>query len=209
MILIVDPDTAFTQLVHCHLERLLPGVPVLEASNGLQALAQGHEHCQQLRVVGIEAALPLLDGRILGAALRRLAPRAVMVPFTAHNESLAFFEELGCEAPLLKPTSARRAARRFVYSYERSAPPVPQAAWFTAMCAQADALAACAAPKARPAAARISVAPPDLPIIGADREERLRQAQALLNRYMSRVGPADRGREIAQSLKLIEQCLSA
>ncbi|HEU5087280.1 MAG TPA: response regulator [Roseiflexaceae bacterium] len=200
MILLVDADQPLTDLVQRHLCERMPHVGIVTASNGLQALALAHVHAPRLRVVVLDVALPLMDGRVLAAAVRRAAPGATIVPFTEQYASLAFFAELGSADPILKPALPRAAARAIVRAYAASAQPLPQTAWFTAMCAQADTLVNIAAPLRSAEASRPA---------GRSQDERLLQAQALLQRYLERSNGHGRGREIAQSLKLIEQCLSA
>lgn len=200
MLMIVDSDKNGAHLLQQALKRQQPELSIELVSNGLQALELGHCYGAQLRLTVVEVKLAFLDGRFLATALRRLNPSMIIVPYTASREALGFFTELGCAEPIIKPCTPTGAATHILAAYKTAAPLPPDTAWFAAMCAQVDMLP------------YSSVARdwrwPMLESQSAERE-RLEKARTLLQRYTERTASHMRGRELAQSIKLIDQCLSA
>ncbi len=200
MLMLVDNDMEGARTIQHILKRRMPDVQVHVVNNGLQALELGHSYGTHMRLVALEVQLPFLDGRFLAAALRRLALSTVIIPFTSARDALPFFAELGCAEPLIKPCSPESVAERLISTYHTAATPAPEAAWLSAMCAQAEIIKSTALPK--------DWRWPVLASQEAERE-RIQKARALLQRYADRTGSHMRGRELAQSMKLLDQCLSA
>ena len=200
MLMIVDNDRSGAQTLQQVLQHHLPNVPTYVVNNGMQALELGHSYGAHMRLAAIEVQLPFLDGRFLAAALRRLTPATVIVPYTTASDALLFFADLGCAEPIIKPCSGEKAATQLSTAYHTAAAPTPQAAWFSAMCDQVDMLQPTTLPK--------DWRWPMLETQQAERE-RLQKARTLLQRYSDRTASHMRGRELAQSIKLIDQCLSA
>jgi DNA-binding NarL/FixJ family response regulator len=76
---------------------------VLTTRESLDGLALIQRHSAHVRVVVLDVRMPRVDGRWLFAEIRRLAPAARIIPYTADREAGAQLQELGSCPPLYKP----------------------------------------------------------------------------------------------------------
>ena len=110
LILIVDDEPAICETTRRTLER--QGYTVVQALDGIQALAQFTSHQPWVRAVVTDFMMPLLDGVTLARTLRALAPQTPIIVSSGGlfgkpgGEALRTFEELGIRHILHKPHTA-------------------------------------------------------------------------------------------------------
>lgn len=76
---------------------------------GIQLVQQ--QDPEQVRVILLDVHLQSGDGRWAVTELARLAPRAIVVPYTADEAAGKQLHELGCFVPLLKPAAPNHIVR--------------------------------------------------------------------------------------------------
>jgi two-component system, cell cycle sensor histidine kinase and response regulator CckA len=110
LVLVVDDEPAIQDTTRRTLERY--GYAVLQAHDGIEALAQFSAHPAEIRAVVTDFIMPLMDGVTLCRTLRVLAPRTPLLVSsgglfgTPGGEALRAFEELGIGHILHKPHNA-------------------------------------------------------------------------------------------------------
>ncbi|HEY9173591.1 MAG TPA: response regulator [Verrucomicrobiae bacterium] len=110
LILVVDDEPAICDTTRRTLER--QGYRVLQAHNGIEALAQYSAHQQEVRAVVTDFMMPLMDGVTLCRALRALSPQTPLVVSSGGlfgkvgAEASRALEELGVRHVLQKPHNA-------------------------------------------------------------------------------------------------------
>ena len=110
LVLVVDDEPSICETTRRTLER--QGYAVLQAHDGIEALAQFSPHQAEVRVVVTDFMMPLMDGVKLCRALRALSPRIPIIVSSGGlfgkpgGDVLHAFEELGVHNILYKPHNA-------------------------------------------------------------------------------------------------------
>ena len=103
MILIVeDQDILLGYLTRCA-TIAAPSLPVRTATNAVDALQIVRDHAAELRLVLLDAHMPVLDGRVAAVLIRQLAPHAWILPCTGDMSAVAMFIHVGCTDVIVKP----------------------------------------------------------------------------------------------------------
>jgi len=82
-ILIVDDNPMLRETVRSILESKFPALEILEAGNGMEALAQVHAHLPI--VILMDIRLPGENGLILTRKVKALYPKIVIIIFTSYD----------------------------------------------------------------------------------------------------------------------------
>jgi two-component system, cell cycle sensor histidine kinase and response regulator CckA len=110
-VLVVDDELAIRDTTRRALER--HGYAVLQASDGIEALAQFSSRKAEVRAVVTDFMMPLMDGLTLCRTLRVLSPQTPIIVFSGGlfgkegGEVLHTLEELGVRHVLHKPHTAQ------------------------------------------------------------------------------------------------------
>lgn len=103
VIVVIDDNPDALEIVRLAARKVRTPLEVLTARDSLDGLALIQRHCARVRVVVLDVRMPRVDGRWLFAEIRRLAPAARIVPYTADRDAGAQLQELGSCPPLYKP----------------------------------------------------------------------------------------------------------
>lgn len=108
--LVVDDDETVREVVVAYLHRA--GLPTVEASDGLQAVAAAREHRPQLVV--LDVMLPGIDGLEAMRRMRQADPALPVILLTARTaeEDRVLGLEVGADDYVVKPFSARELVLR-------------------------------------------------------------------------------------------------
>ncbi len=110
LVLVADDEAAVCSTIRRTLEQ--HGYAVLQAHDGIEALAQFSAHQKEVRVVVADFMMPLMDGVTLCRTLRALSPRTPIIVSAGGlfgnpgRSALRAFEELGVLHILHKPHTA-------------------------------------------------------------------------------------------------------
>jgi CheY-like chemotaxis protein len=110
MVLVVDDEPAICETTRRTLEH--HGYAVLQAHDGIEALAQCSAHQGAVRTVVTDFMMPLMDGVTLCRTLRVLSPQTPIIVSSGGlfgkpgEDALRTFEELGVRHILHKPHTA-------------------------------------------------------------------------------------------------------
>src|SRR5262249_46232270 len=147
----------------------------------------------RVRLVMLDINMPLMDGNLVAAQIRVLAPSVPVMPFTSHAASLPALIEMGCVLPVVKhPQVFSELPARMREAMALPIAPLPERAWITALRQSGNAVLAFVEQ------GMLSDA------LAADREAavRVRQAVDLLDKYCGRFpSPA---REVIQARKALQ-----
>lgn len=103
MILIVeDQDVLLGYMARCA-KVAEPSAQVHTATNAIDAIQIVREHSAELRLVLLDAHMPILDGRVAAVVIRQIAPNAWILPCTGDVGAFAMFTHVGCANALAKP----------------------------------------------------------------------------------------------------------
>ena len=80
-----------------------PSLPICTTTNAVDALQIVRDHAAELRLILLDAHMPVLDGRAAAVVIRQLAPNAWIVPCTGDAGAFITFSQLGCALPMAKP----------------------------------------------------------------------------------------------------------
>ncbi len=108
--LVVDDDDTVREVVVAYLHRA--GLPTVEASDGLQAVAAAREH--RPRIVVLDVMLPGIDGIEALRRMRESDPALPVILLTARTaeEDRVLGLEVGADDYVVKPFSARELVLR-------------------------------------------------------------------------------------------------
>jgi hypothetical protein len=129
LILLVDDEPAIRDAERRTLER--HGYRVLQAAEGIDALAQFHTHQGLIRAVITDAMMPVMDGITLCRTLKRLSPQTPIIVSSggllakAAGDSLHQLQSLGILHILHKPHTAELLLEALDEALHCPALPVP------------------------------------------------------------------------------------
>jgi CheY-like chemotaxis protein len=133
-ILIIDDDALLGRSLVRLAERTFPGWACLWARDGVAGVELAREHAAQLRLIVLDIAMPRMDGNLAAVQIRTIAPRAAVLPFTAHEGSWPMLRELGCTPPIRKhPDMVLSLARLMREALTSEVAPPPDAPWVRAL----------------------------------------------------------------------------
>jgi CheY-like chemotaxis protein len=119
-VLLVEDEGAVRQLARMVLE--LTGYGVLEAADGIQAVAVSGRHPGPIHVLVTDLRLPGMSGLELADRLRTLRPGLPVVCMSGWPDDLATAEGAGSPFPVLakpfRPSDLTRAVRQAIASSE-------------------------------------------------------------------------------------------
>ena len=195
-IILIDDDPVVGDTVQRLAERAFPDAYIVWAKNGLIGLEAIQRHIETVRLVVLDVHMPLLDGRLVAAQIRTLAPHVPVLPFSAHEPMLASLGEMGCVAPVIKhPAAMGKLTERMREAMNTPITATPQTPWMSAMRQSAEGVLAFTCGQT-----------PEMSIAGGAYDGRLTKVSSRLEQYCARFPkPA---REVAQALKEIREILS-
>jgi DNA-binding NarL/FixJ family response regulator len=103
VIVIIDDNQDALEIARLAAHKVAAPLTVLTMRDGLEGLQQIQCHAGRVRVVVLDVRMPRIDGRWLFAEIRRIAPAARIIPYTADCEAAQQLVELGSCPPLYKP----------------------------------------------------------------------------------------------------------
>ena len=194
-ILLIDDDRVVGGSLKRLAELAFPGFQVVWAKNGVTGLDAVQRHTNTLRLVVLDVHMPLLDGRLVAAQIRALAPQVPIMPFSSHAEMLAILAEMGCAEPVLKhPTVMGQMAQRMRQAMAAPVPPPPDSPWMSAMRQSSDLVLSFVREQMQGAP------------VNAEPDARLSKICTRLEQYCARFpSPA---REVTQALKELRDVLN-
>src|SRR5262249_32632573 len=134
----------------------------------------------------------------LATELRRIAPKAVVIPCSDDAATLPFFQSLCCDAPVLKPASPRDIADRIMLALDTEATPLPSdLPWLAAMQEQARSLVQMAS-----LSHATAVVDPTKIVVSRSILETVTQ---LVRRSIGKLGKNHLSRDLYQSLRILEE----
>jgi DNA-binding NtrC family response regulator len=193
-ILIIDDDVLLGGNLKRLVARSFADHQVLWTRNAVTGLDLVRLHLASLRLVVLDLDMPLLDGNTAAVQIRTLAPTVPIMPFTAHEESIAALLDMGCVLPLIKqPEQMGQVSELMRQAMVAAVAPMPERPWIAAL-------------RQSGASVLSFVAQGQIPgVLAADREAaaRVRQALTLLDKYCGRyTTPA---REVIKAHKLLHE----
>lgn len=107
-ILLVEDDTIVCTTIGRMIAREFPEATVLTAANGQIGLELFREHIPPIVITDIN--LPLMDGVEMSTAIRSLSTDTMFIVLTGYSDPhhQERFDEIGCEAYMIKPVDFRR-----------------------------------------------------------------------------------------------------
>ncbi len=106
LILVVDDEEAVQQIARATLENF--GYRVLNANNGVEALAIYKQHKDEVKAVVLDSMMPFMDGAAALHALREIAPTLKIVGVSGLTADDKFcISPAGVQAFLTKPYTAQ------------------------------------------------------------------------------------------------------
>ncbi len=134
-----------------------------------------------------------MDGNLAAVQIRTLAPRAPILPFSAHEQSWPMLLELGCLQPIRKhPDMVLSLARLMRQALAREVAPLPDRSWIRAPRQSGNLLL--------DQAQRTAEHDPPPPV------DQVRRALMWLDKYCGRF--ATPAREVLQARKLLREASS-
>jgi CheY-like chemotaxis protein len=193
-ILLIDDDRVVGSSLKRLAELAFPGFHVLWAKNGFTGLDAVQRHADALRLVVLDVHMPLLDGRLVAAQIRAIAPQVPIMPFSSHEHMLVALVEMGCAEPVLKhPAVMGQMAERMRRAMAAPVPPPPDSPWMSAMRQSSDLVVSFVREQMQGAP------------VNAEPDARLSKICTRLEQYCARFpSPA---REVTQALKELRDVL--
>ena len=193
-ILIIDDDLTLGRSLKRLAEQSFSDHQILWARNGVTGMDMVNQHAAQLQLIVLDINMPLMDGNLVAAQIRVLAPSVPVMPFTSYAESLPALSEMGCVAPVLKhPETLRHMPELMRQAMAAAIPGLPDRAWIAALRQSAQAVLS-------------FVSHGEIAgVLAADREAAARVQRALgwLDKYCGRF--ATPAREVVQARRLLQE----
>lgn len=141
MILLIEDDATTGPALRRLSAKAFPEQKVRLASNGLAGVELAWQHARELRLIVLDINMPLLDGRLVAAELRAIAPQVPVMPFTGDETRLPLLTALGCVNPAIKGrVQLRDVPRQMHIAMNATVPPFDENDWVAALRQSAQAV---------------------------------------------------------------------
>jgi len=101
--------------------------------SAVEAVELARQHAARVRLVILDIAMPRMDGNLAAIQIRTLAPRAPILPFSAHEQSWPMLLEVGCLQPIRKhPDMVLSLGRLMRQALASEVAPLPDRSWIRA-----------------------------------------------------------------------------
>lgn len=197
MILIIEDNAVTGPALRRLSARAFPDQLVRLANNGLAGVELAGKHAAELRLIVLDVSMPLLDGRLVAAELRAIAPCVPIMPFASDETRLPVLTALGCVHPVIKgQVELRDVPQHMQIAMDTVVAPLEENDWIAVLRQSAQTVLEFARSMA------LGIEPARHPEVGLTRD----QAEKLISK-LTRLKERMPSRELEQAIRELQAAL--